>query len=155
VMNHEPDKALEASRRAFEFEPGNAEVQVLAGFAMNFLGETDQAWEHFQNAKRLCPICPNWYYLVGAYCEQARGRIDKAIELLRKGVAVEPESPLIRFYLASVLLENGEQAEAQRLATEIRQLDNSMTGRGLIQSYSKHAAERERLQRNFETLGLA
>ncbi|MGD8838542.1 MAG: tetratricopeptide repeat protein [Gammaproteobacteria bacterium] len=154
VMNHEPDKALEASRKALEFEPGNAEVQVLVGFAMNFVGEFDRAWEHFQNAMRLCPVCPNWYYLVGSYCEQAKGNTGKAIELLRRGIAVEPESPLIRFYLASVLLENGDEKEARQLVEEIRQLDDSMTGKGLVQSYSRDAAERDRLQRNFETLGL-
>jgi hypothetical protein len=103
---------------------------------------------------RLCPVCPNWYYLVGSYCEQAKGNTGKAIELLRRGIAVEPESPLIRFYLASVLLENGEETEARQLVEEIRQLDDSMTGKGLVRSYSRHAAERDRLQRNFETLGL-
>ena len=155
VMNHEPDKVLEASRRALELEPGNAEVQVLVGFAMNFLGEIDRAWGHFQHAMRLCPVCPNWYYLVGSYCEQAHGNIDNAIELLRRGVAVEPDSPLLRFYLVAVLHENGDETEARRVADEIRQLDESITGKGLVRSYSRNPAERDRLQRSFEALGLA
>ena len=81
--------------------------QALAGFAMNFIGDYEKATEHFHKALSLCPLCPTWYYLVGAQPHQDTGNLEKAAELLRRGITAEPDSPLCRFYLADVLLEQG------------------------------------------------
>ena len=154
IMNQDGDKAVTACREALRREPGNAEVHALAGFALNFVGEHQEAAQHFQKALLLCPVCPNWYYLVGADSEQAGGNPQQAIELLRRGVEVETDSPLIRFYLASALLDQGDKAGAQRVANEIRRLDKAVTGKGLVQSFSEDEARREHFRRNLESLGL-
>ena len=154
VMRHEPQKAIAACREALGLEPGNAELHALAGFALNFVGDYAKAGDHFHKALRLCPVCPNWYYLVGAQAEKATGNLDRCIELLRRGVEVETESPLIRFHLANALLDSGDDAGARRVAAEIRQLDKHMTGKGLVQTYSHDETERERFRRNLESLGL-
>jgi len=84
VMRHEPQKAIAACRKALGLEPGNAELHALAGFALNFVGDYAKAGDHFHKALRLCPVCPNWYYLVGAQAEKATGNLDRCIELLRR-----------------------------------------------------------------------
>lgn len=155
ITKHESEKAVTASKRALEQEPGNAEIQALAGFAMNFIGDYEKATEHFNKALSLCPFCPNWYYLVGAQPHRDTGNLEKAAELLRRGIAAEPDSPLCRFYLADVLLEQGNETEAQQIATEIRKLDSSMNGRGLTRSHSNDASKRDRFLQNLEKLGLA
>jgi TolB-like protein/Tfp pilus assembly protein PilF len=155
ITRHESEKAVTASNRALELEPGNAEIQALAGFAMNFIGDYEKATEHFHKALSLCPFCPNWYYLVGAQPHRDTGNLEKAAELLRRGITAEPDSPLCRFYLVDVLLEQGNETEAQQIAAEIRKLDSSMNGRGLTRSYSNDASKRDRFLQNLEKLGLA
>ncbi|HUV21362.1 MAG TPA: tetratricopeptide repeat protein [Gammaproteobacteria bacterium] len=154
-IQHEPEKAVAASKRALELEPGNAEIQALSGFAMNFIGDYEKATEHFHKALSLCPFCPNWYYLVGTQPHRDTGELEKAAELLRRGIAAEPDSPLCRFYLVDVLLAQGNETEAQQIATEIRKLDSSMNGRGLTRSYSNDPGKRDRFLHNLEKLGLA
>ena len=153
-MKHEPDKAIEASREAVRLEPGNAEVHALAGFARNFVGDYDQARQHFEKALQLGPLCPNWYYGIGGQSEVATGNLERAIELLRRGVEVEDDSPVIRFFLASALLDYGDETGARRIAAEIRRLDKHMKGRGLVQAYNHDAGVREHFRKNLETLGL-
>lgn len=155
LMKHEPDEAIAANRKALELEPGNAEVQALAGFALNFVGEYEKAGQHFHKALRLSPVCPNWYYLIGARAEIGGGNLEQGIELLRRGVEVETDSPLVRFYLASALIDKGDEAAARRVAAQIRQLDKYVTGKGLVQSYSRDGRERERFRHNLESLDLA
>ena len=103
----------------------------------------------------LCPFCPNWYYLVGAQSYRDTGNLDKAGELLRRGITAEPDSPLCRFYLAEILLEQGNEIEAQQIALEIRKLDKTMNGRGLARSYSDDPGKRDQFLQNLEKLGLA
>jgi tetratricopeptide (TPR) repeat protein len=154
VMNHDSDKAIAHNREALRLEPGNAEVHALAGFAMNFVGDYESAGEHFRKALQLGPLCPNWYYGIGAQAERATGNPDAAIALLRRGVEVETDSPMIRFFLADALLVQGDEPGARRVAGEIRRLDKSMTGRGLVQCFSHDASVRARFRRNLESLGL-
>ena len=54
-----------------------------------------------------------------------------------------------------VLLEQGNEIEAQKVAAEIRKLDQIMNGRGLTRSYSNDAGIRNRFLHNLEKLGLA
>jgi tetratricopeptide (TPR) repeat protein len=122
---------------------------------MNFIGDYEKATEHFNKALNLCPFCPNWYYLVGAQPYRDTGNLGKAEELLRRGIAAEPDSPLCRFYLVDVLLAQGNETEAEQITAEIRKLDKIMNGRGLIRSYSSDAGIRERFLQNLEKSGLA
>jgi predicted Zn-dependent protease len=80
--------------------------------------------------------------------------VDRAIKLLRRGVAAEPDSPLVRFYLANALIEKGDEVAARAVAAEIRALDKTMKGHGLVRYYSNNPQTRDQFYRNLETLGL-
>ena len=155
IVQQKAEQVIPAIDKALRLEPGNAEIQTLAGFAYNYVGDYEKALQYFDNALRLSPICPNWYYLVGYQAEKGCGNPGRAIELLRQGVAVEVESPLVRFYLASALLDKGDRAGARAVANEIRRLDKHVTGSGVVRSYSQDEVERGRFLQNLESLGLA
>ena len=154
IMKHEPEPAIEACRKAIDLEPGNAEVQALAAFAYIFAGDYELGRHHYQNMFKLCPIRPNWYYLIGAQLEKVAGNLDKAAEIYQQGIDVEPDSPLCRFYLLDVMCDKGDQSSARRLADEIRALDKAVTGRGLVQAYSYDRTLRDRVRANFESYEL-
>jgi len=154
IMRHDVERALDYSGRAVKLEPGNAENQALLAFAHVFAGNYDQARVHEQNTRRLCPIMPNWYYLILGQIEQLSGDLDKAIAIYRRALAVEVDSPLCRFYLVHALTRKGDLAAAQTLANEIRELDSSVNGSGLVRAYSQDAELRNQFHRHLQQFDL-
>ncbi|HKJ53767.1 MAG TPA: BTAD domain-containing putative transcriptional regulator [Gammaproteobacteria bacterium] len=154
TMKQESHAALEACRKAVEIEPGNAEIQTLMAMALQFAGAYDEARKHCREVSRLCPVQPNWYYLFPGHIEMQTGNSQKAIAIYRQGVEVEPESPLCRFYLVDALCAQGDEAAARVYADEIRALDDSVKGRGLVRSYSGDEKLRRRLRANLEKYDL-
>ena len=155
VMRHNTDKAMEYSRRAIELEPGNAENQALRAFACIFAGDYEQARVHEQNMRRLCPVLPNWYYLILGQIEQLDGNLDEAISIYQQGIAVEPDSTLCRFYLIHALMLKGDTNAAQKFADEILALDSNANGGGLARAISKDAAIRDQFLQYLTQFGLA
>jgi TolB-like protein/predicted Zn-dependent protease len=153
-MKHEPEKAIAACLRAVEFEPGSAEVHALTAFVYLANDDIEAARKHEQNMRNLCPIRPNWYYLVSGGIEKKSGHLDLAIELFQQGLDVEPDSPVCRFYLIDALMEKGDEKRAQRLADEIRALDKSMTGKGMVHANSFDPQERRRFHDNLAKFSL-
>jgi adenylate cyclase len=154
ISRDEPELAIEACSKDVEISPGDAEVQALKSYAYNFIGEYDKALPHHEASLRLCPICPNWFLLVGGTIYQHTGDLEKAIEMLRKGVEVEPESPLLRYYLIDALMDAGRETEAQAYADEIRALGSSFRISGILLSHSHDKDVRERYRANLEKVGL-
>jgi tetratricopeptide (TPR) repeat protein len=154
LMKHESDQAQVACSRAVELEPGNAEIQALRAYSLVFIGEYEQARTHNQNMLKLCPVLPNWYYLIGGQIEHHLGNLDAAIPIYQQGIDVEPDSPLCRFYLVDVLMERDDEARAKILADEIRALDGTVTGKGLVWAFSQDKSIRDRFQANLAKFDL-
>ncbi len=154
ISRNEPELAIEACSKAVEISPGDAEVQALTSYTYNFTGEYDKALPHHEASLRLCPICPNWFLLVGGTIYQHTGDLEKAIEMFRKGVEVEPESPLCRYYLIDALMDAGRETEAQAYADEIRALGSSFRISGMLLSHSHDKDVRERYRANLKKVGL-
>ena len=154
LMNHEAEAGLEDVRRAIDLEPGNAETQALMAYVCNFIGEHELARHHIEQMKELCPVLPNWYYMIAGNVERFSGNLDEAARTFRQGIEIEPESPLCRFYLINVLMELGDEDGAAQLADEIRALDKNVTGKGFVMSESRDASIRDRFRANLEKFGL-
>jgi TolB-like protein/Flp pilus assembly protein TadD len=135
-MKHESEAAIAACLKAVELEPGSSDVHALT------------AWAYLASNR------PNWYYGVSGGIEKKCGNLDLAIELFQQGLEVEPEAALCRFLLIDALMEKGETARARRLAEEIRALDKSMSGKGMVQSNSYDAGERQRFHDNLAKFDL-
>jgi len=153
-MKHEGEEAVAACLKAVEREPGSAEVHALTAYAYLANNDIEAARKHEQNMRNLCPIRPNWYYLVSGGIEKKSGHLGLAIELFQQGLDVEPDSPVCRFYLIDALMEKGDEVRAQRLAEEIRGLDKSMTGKGMVHANSYDAQERQRFHDNLAKFSL-
>ncbi len=154
TMNHEAEQALECCRKAVKLEPGNAETQALMAHAYIFNGEYEQAREHIKQTEKLCPVLPNWYYSIASQVEYYTGNLDQAVQTLRQGIDVEPDSPLCRFYLVDILMESGDEAGARQYADEIRSLDRDVAGRGFVRSQSIDPDIRNRFRANLEKFDL-
>jgi tetratricopeptide (TPR) repeat protein len=129
-------------------------VHALTAFAYLANGDIEAARKHEQNMRKLCPILPNWYHLVSGGIEKHCGNLDLAIEHFQQGLDVEPDSPLCRFYIIDALVDKGDEARAAKLADEIRALDKSVTGNGLVHANSCDAGERQRFHDNLAKFDL-
>jgi TolB-like protein/Flp pilus assembly protein TadD len=154
-MRHEFDESIAACLKGVELEPGSAEAHALTAFAYLVTGACDEARKYEQNMRKLCPILPNWYHLVSGGIEKKSGNLDQAIVHFQQGLEVEPDSPLCRFYLIDALMEKGDETRAQQLASEIRALDSSVTGKGLVHANSSDPDERQRFHDNLARFDLA
>lgn len=154
AMRHEPDLSVEACQKAVNLEPGNAEVQALLACAQCFAGQYDRAWISYETSLRLCPVCPSWYLMIGGIIDMFFGRYVEAIAKFHQGVEIEPDSPLCRYYLIDALIESGAEADAQRLAGEVRALDESFRATGIIRIHSHDRAERARFRNNLARVGI-
>ncbi len=154
LMQHEPAEAIASCRKAFDLEPGNSEIQVLLAFAYVFNGDYEEARPHYQNAMKRRPILAGWYFNIGGQIEQHSGNLEESIEIYQQGVDVEPDSPLCRFYLVDALIELGDEAAAKQVVDEIRELDSSMTARGIVHSCSPDARLRQRFHNNLAKFDL-
>ena len=154
LMKHESDQAQAACSRAVELEPGNAEIQALRAVSLIFIGDYEPARIHHHNMLKLCPVLPNWYYLIGGQIEQFSGNLDAAIHAYQQGIDVEPDSPLCRFYQIDAMMERGDESRAKNLADEIRALDETVTGKGLVRAISQDKTIRDRFQANLAKFDL-
>ena len=87
--------------------------------------------------------------------ETLDGSLEKAREIILQGIAVEPDSPICRFFLVDVLTKLGEDDAAEQVANEIRGLDSSVSASGLILSYSNDKTIRDRFAANMAKYDLA
>jgi TolB-like protein/DNA-binding SARP family transcriptional activator/Tfp pilus assembly protein PilF len=154
LMKHEPAEAQAACRKAVELEPGNAEIQALMAFCLIFVGDYEGARQHNAIMFKLCPVLPNWYYLIGGEIALLQGDLEIAKRCYQQGIDIEPESPICRFYLIDVLMDLGDESGASKQAQEIRRLDDKVMGRGFVRTISMNKSTRERFQANLEKFDL-
>ena len=154
VMNHDAKKAMEACSKAVELEPGNAEVQALMAFCLIYTCDYEHARIHNGDMLKLCPVLPNWYYLIHGQIEQLSGNLDSAILTYNEGVKIGPDSTLCRFYLIHALMEQGDEAAAKTIAQEIRALDKTVTGKGVVRAFSMDKNLRDQFQAHLEKFDL-
>jgi TolB-like protein/DNA-binding winged helix-turn-helix (wHTH) protein/Flp pilus assembly protein TadD len=111
-----PEEALvrwrEAVERALALGPNLAESHARAAQYYRETGEARVADEHFKQAMALRPSDP---LVLGASASAAilEGRMDEAITLLRRAVAVDPLSALSRSNLGIHLMAIGQWEEAK------------------------------------------
>ena len=117
-MERFEESALQA-RRAQELEPASPMVNTWAGRAYFFAGRLDDANAAWQLALELDPKYAHCYLaIVGSY--MARGMPDRAIEVLKKGLADIPHEAHLVGALAQAYASTGKRAEAVQLLRSLQ-----------------------------------
>ncbi|MFQ5702061.1 MAG: tetratricopeptide repeat protein [Acidobacteriota bacterium] len=123
-----PDEAAEVARRAIELEPNRAAARrILADSLMAIAqrpgaGREDlsAALNAYLDVARLSPDDPA-VYLSLARLQVARGRLEQAVEALRKHLTLDPDSVDGPFLAAHVLLKLKRYDEAEAILTAAMQ----------------------------------
>jgi TolB-like protein/Tfp pilus assembly protein PilF len=119
-----PEQALREFELAIGIDPNYASARAWTGFTKLYLGRAEETEAPIAEAIRLSPRdhqLYNWYAALGI-ADLYLGRLDKAVERLRKSVEVNANNDLPYFYLAAALSLAGRANEAAQACASGRRL---------------------------------
>jgi TolB-like protein len=105
---------------ALALDRNHARALRQLGMTLMYSGEPEAAIPHIERAIRLNPHDPNIgnYYLPLGLCHLFHGRIDGAIDLLRRARAANPRLYYLHLHLAGALALRGDLDEAKSALAE-------------------------------------
>ena len=124
-----PDRALRECEIALSLNRNLPDAQAHMGWMKLFLGRPEETEPLVAEAMRLSPRDPSlglWHFMIGV-AHFLLGRLDQAVESLRKSVDTNPNFGLAYFLLAASLAQIGHGGEAAEAC---------VVGRRLIPNFS-------------------
>jgi adenylate cyclase len=127
------DKAIAMGERALALDPNGAEVKNHLGNFLSLSSRYEEAIVLLEEAIRLNPYPPSFFYvrLAGAY--QNVGRYDEAVEMCKKGLKRNPRDLYARIILTGVYMLQGREEEAQDEAKIILKSNPKFSLRPIIE----------------------
>ena len=110
----DPEAALRESEIALSLNPNFVWSHAFAGLMKIFLGRAEETEADVAAALRLSPREPgiaSWYLFIGI-ADLCLGRLDRALEQLRRSTALNPSFGIAHMFLAAALALAGRSAEA-------------------------------------------
>jgi TolB-like protein/tetratricopeptide (TPR) repeat protein len=123
------ERALRELQFAIALDRNLAWAHADAGFLKVLLGRAEEAEADLTNAIRLSPRDPGldrWYALLGI-ADLFLGRLDSALDRLRKSVEMNPNVAMAHFFLAAAFALSGRAAEAREARNAGLELDPHFT----------------------------
>jgi TolB-like protein/tetratricopeptide (TPR) repeat protein len=123
------ERALRELELAIAIDRNLAWAHADAGFLKVLLGRAEEAEVDLTNAIRLSPRDPGldrWYALLGI-ADLFLGRLEPALDRLRKSVEMNPNVAMPHFFLAAALALSGRATEAREVRTAGFDLDPHFT----------------------------
>ncbi len=116
-FNREPALAIEAYRRAIEYDPDSEQLFLRLALAYIRAAQFDEAADLFQVVAERNPDQAQPLLWRGAMLRQ-RDRHDEAEELFREALVREPASPQAHLHLYELLIQQDRMAEASATLEE-------------------------------------
>jgi TolB-like protein/tetratricopeptide (TPR) repeat protein len=154
------ERSLRELELAITLDRNLAWAHADAGFIKVLLGRAEEAEADLANAIRLSPRDPGldrWYSLLGI-ADLFLGRIEPALDRLRKSVAINPNVAMAQFFLAAAAALSGRAAEGREARDAGLRLDPNFTvARFRNEPRSQnptYLAQRERLYEGLRLAGV-
>jgi adenylate cyclase len=130
------EKALLEGERSIALAPNSADAYACHAFALAFAGEPEKAMSCIENALRLNPFPPSWYYLVLGVAFRVLGHYAEAIASYKKAISIEPAGLMAHVTLVTAYSLAGKELEARNEAQEVLRIDPKFS----IEPYAKSLA---------------
>jgi adenylate cyclase len=157
LMNRQYEASRAHCDSALRINPNLAIGHANLSLLHTFCGEYDKAKFHYRRALRLSPRDPLRVRWNAGLAEGAllAGQLDEAVELLKQGVLVNPDNPLLYRTGAVVHSELGDFDEARRQIALVRRFMPKMTIATCREAWPiKDVATRERFLEVLKNAGL-
>ena len=120
-------QAEQAAMRSIEVAPNYADGYGLLALINSFNGKPEKAIDFNDKGIRLNPYYSHEYLVTYGLANYTLGKYDKAIEVLEKGQARNPNHIVIKFLLCASYIRAGRQDDAEWLASELQSLTPTAT----------------------------
>lgn len=129
------DNALELAGRALALHPNSHTIRSYCGWVFAYAGESEQAIEQFEAARRMSPVDPRDYFaLLGiATAHFFAGRSEETARLCERILALVPSHAIARRYLCAALAHANRTEAANAAAAALLRLqpDYSLASAGM------------------------
>lgn len=140
-----PDAAIAHARRAAQLDPLSQWVNVNLAIVHIWRGEYQQADAALETALSVDKRY-TWAYVWQAKLRQLQGDLSGAVTAMQACLDIDQRSILNNLYLASLLMEAGEEAEADRYFSQAASLSGDTAAGRLWQSAPRFLYAREQSQ---------
>jgi adenylate cyclase len=91
LFKRQYDEAIKEGERAVELNPNGAESCAQLAFTLTYVEEASKAVRLMKRAFRLNPIPPAYYYAWMGMAYESDGQYEKAIEVCKKAIGLNPQ----------------------------------------------------------------
>jgi len=123
LVKKDYNKAILEANRGVALNPNGADTLVTLGFITCMAGEPEKAVIHLEKAFRLNPIPLSYYYHLLGLAYLSTDQYEKAVEILNKGISIDPELLPANIHLTSCYFELNEIDKAQSSAKRVLEID--------------------------------
>ena len=107
------DKAILAGQNALSSFPANEEILMILGDILATKGEVEQSINYYDQIIQIAPENARAPLMKGVLLEGLE-HFDSALEEYRKGALLEPNNPLVQFYLGRAYLRANQLQKAEK-----------------------------------------
>jgi adenylate cyclase len=123
VMGRQYDKGIAECERAIALAPNSAAAHIWMGQVLMFAGRHEEAVQHSEQALRLDPISPGFYYRILGLAYFFAGRYEEAIAAHKKSLNRAPNDILTHIALTTAYGWAGRLEEARAQAAEVLRIN--------------------------------
>ena len=114
------EQALAEAERVIALIPNDADSYAMLSYILSFAGQPEKAIEVMEQALRLNPHPPGWYFQHLGQAYRLMGRMEEAITTQQRALTLNPDKGGIHIELAVLYSEAGREEEAHAAVTELR-----------------------------------
>jgi adenylate cyclase len=123
TMGRQYDRSIAECERGIALAPNSASAHIWMGQVLMFAGRHEEAVQHSEQALRLDPIPPGWYYRILGLAYFHAGRYEEAIAAHKKSLNRAPNDLLTRIALTTAYSWSGRFEEARAQAAEVMRIN--------------------------------
>ena len=138
------DEALKSLQKAVELNPSYADAYALMGGINTYLGQPAKSIPLLRTALRLNPDGGHLYYLLMGRAYLFENDVEQALFNLRQAHARNPDNLECRLFLTAALVAQGEHAEAEWEAEQIRTLERGFSAPAWLGTYPLTSASHQK-----------
>jgi adenylate cyclase len=141
VMGRQYDKGVAECERAIALAPNSAAAHIWMSTVLTYAGRHEEAVRHSEQALRLDPISPGFYYWILGLAYFFVGRYEEAIAAYKRSLNRAPNDILTHTALTTAYSWAGRLEEARAQAAEVLKINPnfSVEERAKLSPYKNQA----------------
>lgn len=123
AMKKDSGRAIELGEKGISLVPNGANAHAWLAMSLVLAGRAQEAIPLFEKAMRLNPLPPAFYSLHFGHAYRSLGRLEEAIAMYKKTIALTPDNIFAHISLAASCAMTGKEEEARAAAKEALRID--------------------------------